>query len=203
MGNRKLNPLFLATDKFQLQKMRPVVDDHLLSSDRKRIITSLRGRRTDMAFRLGREYRSSIGSWRNNFLPCLSFTFKSRARFVREDWEMTVWWSALSQGCSCCKYGIAASISSSAGKKRQENLGNAFKFHLPSSTVLPRADWGHSFMFSSVQGPTCVQAEAKSPVYKLSERVFSVFRQASKPLKIIQTFSSSSRFPLEESWCVV
>lgn len=82
-----------------------------------------------MPFRLGRECRSLIESLRNNFVLCLSFMFKSRARFVGKDSEMTVLWSALSLGCSYSKYGTAASISSSVHKEKN-NLQNALKVHL-------------------------------------------------------------------------
>lgn len=166
---RKLNPLPLAADKFQLQKMHPIVGDHLLFSDRKRIITSLRGRRTDMPFRLGHECRSVIGSLRNNFALCLSFTFRSRAGFVREDSAMTVWGSALSQGRCHCKHGPAASISSSA-RKEKEKPPNAFNFHLAFFDVpapLPRTDRCHSLEVSAHKlfvfrpCPTCVQPDAK------------------------------------------
>lgn len=144
MEARKLNPLLLATDKFQLQKMHPIVSDHLLFSDRKRIITSVRGRRTDMPFRLGRECTSLIASLRNNFVPCLSFTLKSRASCVREDSEMTVLWSALSQGCST---GNRARLRPSAPpfeKRKKKKMQKSVKFHLPSIYIPSPC---HSFTF--------------------------------------------------------
>lgn len=131
MEARKLNPLLLAADKFQLRKMHPIVRDHLLFCDRKRIVTSLRGRRTDVPFRLGRECRSL----RNNFVLCLSFVFKSRARLVGGDPELIVLWSEL-HGCSYGNHGLAASISSSAPKDKEK----------PRS---PKRDRPHSFLFST------------------------------------------------------
>lgn len=131
MEARKLNPLLLATDKFQLQKMHPIVSDHLLFSDRKRIITSVRGRRTDMPFRLGRECTSLIASLRNNFVLCLSFTLKSRARCVREDSEMTVLWSALSQGCSTGNRARLHPSAPSFEKRKEKKMQKCVKFHLP------------------------------------------------------------------------
>lgn len=140
---RKLNPLLQATDKFQLQKMHPIVSDHLLFSDRKRIITSVRGRRTDMPFRLGRECTSLIASSRNNFVLCLSFTLKSWARCVWEDSEMTVLWSALSQGCST---GNRARLHPSAPLfgKRKKKMQKCVKFHIPSFYIPSPC---HSFTF--------------------------------------------------------
>ena len=148
MEARKLNPLLLATDKFQLQKMHPIVSDHLLFSDRKRIITSVRGRRTDMPFRLGRECRSVIGSLRNNCVLCLSFP--------------------LTSGCVLSgrtrRWGVhqvralhtvnMASLRPSAPPfgKRKKNLRHAFEFHLAFSTLLlryPNTDRCRSFIFSA------------------------------------------------------
>lgn len=157
MEARKLNPLLPATDKFQLQKMHPIVGDHLLFSDRKRIITSLRGRGTDMPFRLGRECRSLIGSLRNNFVLCLSFTFKSRARFAREDSEMTVLGSALSQGSSYCTYGIAASFSSSEKEKPQKCV-KISPFYIPS--LLPK-NRQVSFIHVLNSGALCVPSNVR------------------------------------------
>lgn len=96
---------------FSSWKCTPIVGYHLLFSDRKRIITSLRGRGTDMPFRLCHECRSLRESLRNNFVLCLSFMFPSRACFVQENLEMAVLWSALNHGCSYSKYDISVSIS--------------------------------------------------------------------------------------------
>lgn len=184
---RKLNPLILPTDKFSSRKC-PIVSDHLLVSDRKRIITSLRGRRTDMPFRLGRECRSLIESLRNNFVLCLSFMFKSRARFVGKDSERTVLWSALSRGGSYCKYG---SISSSVRKKNKNNLQNALKVHLWLKT-----DRGHSFIHSSINSfmfPTqklvVFHPDSKLTVYELAKTL--CFHTT-----VITSFPSISLFPL-------
>lgn len=196
MEARKLNPLLLASDKFQLQKMHPIVSDHLLFSDRKRIITSVRGRRTDMPFRLGRECTSLIASLRNNFVLCLSFTLKSLARCVGEDSEMTVLWSALSQGCSTGNRARLHPSTPLFGKRKEKKCRNALNFTFLSSTFLLLVSHSRSQRRSStrcIECRTCVQAGAEWPVYKLPKRAFSVFRPALKPLKWFKTFPTVSR----------